>query len=368
MRITIQRPILSYGMMLTMMAIVAACSMPPERTQPVGRQHIAFDDPARSNWAGTGPRPLATTLWYPAAAGSAEGVWKIGPFRFGYSAVNAPFKDAQPRPLILLSHGTGGAASQLSWLAEALVQDGYLVAAVNHHGNTAAEPSQAPGGFVLPGERVRDLSVVLDFLLADTELGPRIDRQRIGAAGFSLGGFTVLNFAGVHLPPEQHFDKCDDAPDTPFCALPPEAGFTMADVRAQQKSDSVFQSASQRLAVPQSDSRIRAVFAMAPAMLTLVEPNPDNTGGPPVKVILSEHDTQVQLPATETSLKALLPNAEVQKLNGGSHYSYLAPCGFKGKLVLGSLCREPGGQSRQALHAEVARVAVAFFAEHLTGD
>lgn len=37
---------------------------------PVGMTTRAFVDGARKNWQDTGPRPLNTVIWYPAAAGS----------------------------------------------------------------------------------------------------------------------------------------------------------------------------------------------------------------------------------------------------------------------------------------------------------
>src|SRR5689334_17994607 len=36
----------------------------------VGVALRAFVDEGRSNWSGTGPRPLTTIIWYPAASGS----------------------------------------------------------------------------------------------------------------------------------------------------------------------------------------------------------------------------------------------------------------------------------------------------------
>src|SRR5690606_22605903 len=99
-------------------------------------------------------------------------------------------------PLIVLSHGTGGAALTLMWLGQHLAANGFVVAAVNHHGNTAIEERHTAQGFVLWWERAADLSAVIDHMLVDEALGPRIDAGRIGAAGFSLGGYTVLSLAG----------------------------------------------------------------------------------------------------------------------------------------------------------------------------
>ena len=84
----------------------------------------------------------------------------------------------------------------LMWMGYYLASRGYIVAAVNHHGNTAAESQPAAQGFLLYWERPKDLTVTLDKLLADPVFGTRIDRKRIGAAGFSLGGYTVISIAG----------------------------------------------------------------------------------------------------------------------------------------------------------------------------
>src|SRR5262249_26455384 len=127
------------GLAACMLAVVGiACSQPPSRPHPVGLAFRAYTDPLRRDWAGTNERPLATAVWYPAVPAAHEQEWRVGPFAAGWSAVDAaPAEDPATLPLIVLSHGTGGGAAMLSWLAEALASNGYLVAAVNHHGNTA---------------------------------------------------------------------------------------------------------------------------------------------------------------------------------------------------------------------------------------
>src|SRR5256885_8472094 len=78
--------------------------------------------------------------------------WCCRTVRFSWNAQKAPLSAAATkRPLIVLSHGTGGGAATMAWLAETLASNGYIVAAVNNHGNTAAETSYPvhrgkPGG------------------------------------------------------------------------------------------------------------------------------------------------------------------------------------------------------------------------------
>jgi len=191
--------LLSMLALVSLLLLGAACSEPGDREVKVGRLHRAYVDTERTNWQGDAARPIAATVWYPASPNSIESEWSAGVFRFGYSALDAPFADTKRYPLVVISHGTGGSAAQLSWLAERLVNAGFMVAGVNHHGNTAAEDTRSPAGFVLPEERTRDLTVLIDRLLADRELAPHIDPARIGAAGFSLGGYSVLALAGAHL-------------------------------------------------------------------------------------------------------------------------------------------------------------------------
>jgi len=60
---------------------------------------------------------------------------RVAIFNAGWNARQAPLSAAATkRPLIVLSHGTGGGAAGMAWLAETLASNGYIVAAVNHHG------------------------------------------------------------------------------------------------------------------------------------------------------------------------------------------------------------------------------------------
>jgi len=62
---------------------------------------------------------------------------------------------------VLLSHGTGGTATGMSWLPTSLAQIGYICVGVDHHGNTATEPYRAEG-FICWWERALDHSLIID--------------------------------------------------------------------------------------------------------------------------------------------------------------------------------------------------------------
>jgi predicted dienelactone hydrolase len=114
------------------------------------------------------------------------------------------------RPLIIFSHGFHGCATQSRFLMEALARHGYAVFAPNHRDATCAggheqwtDPPEAT--FFRPDQwteatwrdRAEDIRRLLEALGRDNRFRDRIDRDRIGLAGHSLGGYTVLGLGGA---------------------------------------------------------------------------------------------------------------------------------------------------------------------------
>jgi predicted dienelactone hydrolase len=257
-------------------------NLPVQPLSRVGMVTRNFTDDKRKNWQGTASRPLTTTIWYPAAAtATKEETIFGGPpdeevFVPVTVAAGAEVSSASPKyPLILLSHGTGGSAIQMMWLGYYLASRGYIVAAVNHHGNTAAEQQRTgqhvsllytAQGFLLYWERARDLTAMLDKVLADPVFGPHIDQNRIGAAGFSLGGYTVVSSAGGIFNP-QEFDAFCRSPQRDFtCEPQPEFRGAPSLFAELKKIDPVVQESLRHASDSYRDKRIKRVFAIAPAL------------------------------------------------------------------------------------------------------
>ena len=116
---------------------------------------------------------------------SPNGVW-LNPLE----ARDAPLKkDSRKLPLILFSHGDGGSRLDLSWLMANLVGAGYIVASVDHHGNTWN--LNLPAESLRRWERPKDISFVLRTLLNHPHFAAVIDSRRIG-----FGGLTGIWLAG----------------------------------------------------------------------------------------------------------------------------------------------------------------------------
>src|SRR5262249_11173604 len=132
-------------------------------------------------------------------------------------------------------------------------------------------------GFVLWWERARDLSVVVDKMLADPEFAGAIDARRIGAAGFSLGGYTMIEIAGGITRRSLYTDFCRSPRADGICVDPPEfpgltAKFNEAEQAAAKDKDTETQVSLTHASDSYRDPRVRAVFAMAPALGPAFDP------------------------------------------------------------------------------------------------
>jgi predicted dienelactone hydrolase len=328
----------------------------------VGMLTRTYVDDHRSNWAGTGPRPLRTVVWFPAPDGAKE-TEAVGAPMFDGGSV-APVGEISMRaeiyPLILLSHGTGGSAIQLMWLGRYLAAHGYIVAAVNHHGNTGIEKYQ-PQGFMLYWERPKDLSVALDLLLADPLFGPRIDRQRIGATGFSLGGYSVLALAGGKFSLEQ-LEKFCASPQGDFTCRP-QAEFPDARKKfeALRDTDPIVKDSLARANDSYQDSRVRAVFAIAPVFGGGFTKRGLKAISIPVEIAIGAADTVAPAPTNAQYFANNIKGARLTVLPGGvGHYTFLADCTEEGRLGL-PICRDVTGVDRAAIHQQVSEMAFEFF-------
>jgi predicted dienelactone hydrolase len=128
-------------------------------------------------------RVFPVEVWYPEAAGGTDAL-----------------------PLILFSHHSGGSRRASTFLTTHLARHGYAVAAMDHSEVVATEllPKQnetteqrAKRGEAWIASRVPDLRFLLDYMLSQPLPEMRVDADRIGAAGHSFGGWTVLEAPGV---------------------------------------------------------------------------------------------------------------------------------------------------------------------------
>jgi predicted dienelactone hydrolase len=311
---------------------------------------------------------LHVVIWYPAAAGTPTEPIAIGPpgvpyFVESQGALDAPFAETPAHlPFIVVSHGTGGTAMDLSWLCAGLAARGYIVASVDHPGNNALEAPTIAGNAVW-WLRADDLSRVIDGVLKMPRFGDRIDRARIGAAGFSLGGYTVLAIAGARSDDRLLAAYCSRKATTPVCsgAATPTMPDVAAKAAARAAGDATFRAEMAANMTSHRDARVRAVFSIAPALGPAIIPESLTAIDVPVAVVAGMGDPIV--PVLDNAIPDALgiPNAALTLFpKAVGHYSFLTDCAPAGRATFAAICGD-AGPARTSLHLATTDLAAAFF-------
>lgn len=341
-----------------------------DRIYKVAVTRRAFTPPEPFNWRGAKTHQLLTTIWYPAEPTSTEYPQWIGsaeaPFASaGKAALNASLASSPEKfPLILLSHGTGGSDLMMAWLGVGLAAHGYIAIAVNHPGNNSFDEYTVQG-FSFWWERAKDLSTLIDLFLAEPTFGPHIDPRRIGAAGFSLGGFTVIELAGGIGELSRYQDFCKSPRADGMCVDPAEFPSLLGKETELAKTDPEFQAALKDAAKSHRDPRIRAVFAIAPALGPAFAADSLEKISIPVGIAAGAQDKVVPIETSAKFFAAHIHGAKLTLFNGVGHYTFLATCAELGRRARPDICTDSAGVLRDDIHKQAADLVAAFFSTNL---
>ena len=328
---------------------------------PVGfTDGLSFDE-SRPNWDDDGPRPLRWCAWYPAVENAVERpLSEPSWFQSGPVARDADLlRTDRLGPVVLLSHGTGGVAAGLAWLAHRLAQHGLITLAVNHHGNTGAEPYRAEG-FLCLWERARDLSVLFDDANWRSKLGSGLDSQAF-VAGFSAGAYAAALLMGARVAYSQF--EAGNPIKSPIRG-PLEFPNLAGEISQLLNRSAVFRASWKRRRADYRDGRFAAALLMAPGRSVLgFTAESLSQIDKPVWIIVGDGDSVA--PAAECSrwLKERVQSSSLEVLGAGAgHYVFLpepSPLGIK---EAPRVFADPEGVDRRAIHDRVASAAVRLFA------
>ena len=353
--------------MCGMLSASAACA--ERHPQPVearvGMVTRDFMPKQPRNWRGAEQKSLHCVIWYPAVDTAIETKQFIGPpdaplFEAGSATPHAPFEPSLGKwPLIVLSHGTGGSAMQLAWLGTALARAGFIAVAVDHPGNNSATDAPlTPEGMALWWERATDVSNVIDGMLADGEFGPKIDTRLIAATGFSLGGYTVLELAGAQTDISAFFELCKKNDDSAVCHVPEAHNMGTPEEILQKVRETSGESLA-RSGESYRDPRIKAVFAIAPALGFTQTPESLRAIRIPVEMVVGADDATAPPRDNADYVRSNIRGARETVLPHVTHYAFLDTCTAAGVAQLPRYCEDSA--QRDAVHAQVAEMAVGFF-------
>ncbi|WP_439530788.1 alpha/beta hydrolase family protein [Pannonibacter sp.] len=303
-----------------------------------------------------GDRPLHVSLWYPARGGGTLGIVGENRVFHGIEAVRDAVPDGQDHPLVVLSHGYGGSWRNLNWLAGELVAQGYVVAAPDHPGTTTFNRDPAFAAEIW--ERPKDLSRVIDAVLADPALAGDVDASRIAAIGHSLGGWTVTAAAGARFDTRRFAEDCAKGHSPRACGLLQELGLDNPRVEADLK-----------------DPRIGAFVSLDLGLARGFTPESLNQLGVPALIFGAGVDIG-DLPARLESgyLAEHLPavTSTYVEMPDAMHFSFMQLC-KPGAVELieeetpgdGIVCKDGRGRSREDLHSVISAEVIDFLGKAL---
>lgn len=291
---------------------------------------------------------LHAALWYPSSDAARDTTVALQALRVAPSG--ALRYSATPRPAIVISHGTGGDAYGHWDIAEALARAGFIVITIRHAGDNPFDHSALGTDRYLYG-RSAQIKVLLDAVLANKIWRARIDTSRIGALGFSAGGFTVLELLGGHPDPSRIAGYCHTNPnDKLYCASGLGGHLRMTG----------------RYAGPTADGRIKSGVLLAPAWSFLFDRAGLANVRAPLLIERASLDSVVIEPDNVKHIVPLLPvRPTTGVVEGAIHYSFLAPCGSRIAHAIPEICTDPPGFSRIAMHTRLDSTIVSFFEKTL---
>jgi predicted dienelactone hydrolase len=287
---------------------------------------------------------LAGAIWYP-CAGKAEHI------TLGNLAVAADFdlmgvKDCPVTgaklPLVIFSHGRGGWFGANHDTAEALADAGFIVAAINHPGDTYSDSSGHDSLSIL-ASRPMDMVRLLDFMLRDWKDKAVIDPARIGLFGFSNGGYTGLVLIGVTPDFRRIAELCQDK--TGAC---------------EQLHN------GEAAPNPPHDARIKAAVIVDPPSGTFTR---DNLAA--IKIPLQFWRSERGGPGVgdgsgDARVANSLPGKPDVHVVPAGHFTFLAPCSPQLAAAVPRICTDnPPGFDRTAFHRDFDASIVGFFRQHL---
>jgi predicted dienelactone hydrolase len=304
---------------------------------PVCAADVGFAEVKIPN--GTEP-PLTAGIWFPTNTPATS--HSLGTFTQTV-ALDAPIA-GNHLPLVVMSHGGGGSFSGHYDTALALAHAGFVVAAVSHAGDTFDDQSRVLELWRRPAQLHR----LVDYMLNEWVWHKRLDASRIGAFGFSNGGFTALVAAGG-IP--------DLSKVAPFCEIHPDHDLCEA---LQHAGVDLHFAANVPASAWLHDPRIKALVIAAPSFGFTFGRAGLSGVRVPVQLWSAADDRHQPHPYYDEPVRADLPHApEYHVVANAGHYDFLPPCDARLTRMRPEICNSQPGFDRAAFHeqfnAEVVR-------------
>ncbi|WP_269513452.1 alpha/beta hydrolase family protein [Brevundimonas subvibrioides] len=254
--------------------------------------------------------------------------------------------DGSPHPLVVISHGNSGWYRGHSDTAQSLTEAGFVVAALTHPGDSFRDQSR---GLRLTG-RAPQLSALIDYMTETWTGRVEVDKERIGAFGFSAGGFTVTSIIGGVSDAGAIAAHCVAQPEVFACRL--VAMYGGLD-RANWHPET-------------HDPRVKAAVIAAPAFgLSFTDASLASVTVP-VQLWQAADDQILPSPYNVEPVRDRIGGTvEYHRVENAGHYDFLTPCSQEMRVAMPQLCTSAPGFDRAAFKVTFNAEVVRFFTEAL---
>jgi predicted dienelactone hydrolase len=248
-------------------------------------------------------------------------------------------------PLIVMSHGRRGWYGGHHDTAAALADAGFVVAVLNHPGDTWRDTSRTDSLSILV-ERPTDMKRLIDYMLDGWPDASRIDAQRIGLHGFSFGGYTGLVVIGGNPDLRKGLPNCETS--------------SLRACKQLESGELPDQSIIH-------DPRVKAAIIIDPYP-AFVFPA-ENLKGINVPVQLWSSDPAQNADGLSgccaAAIKQRLPaEPDYHFVDNAKHFSFLATCTVKENQEKPAVCTDAPDFDRVDFHRRLHADVVAFFRKH----
>jgi predicted dienelactone hydrolase len=285
--------------------------------------------------------PLNGTVWSPCAEAAGEAMLR----RLRVAGVQDCPVAGERLPLVVISHGRGGWSGGHHDIAAALADAGFIVAAIDHPGDTVTDMSRVDA-LAIWLERPAAIRRLIDVMLGVWPDAARIDRERIGFFGFSRGAYTGLAAVGGAPNFRRVAAGCTDGANPgPACER----------IRTQGIPGDA----------PTRDPRIKAAVLADPPTF-LFGPDDLKAVSVPIQLWASEQGgAGVTREAVAAAAERLPPGTDFRVVPNSAHFAFMPPCSAGQQAAVPRICADPPGFDRAAFHKSFNADVLAFFRKHL---
>ena len=278
--------------------------------------------------------------------------------------VYLPVANSKPAPLVVIAPGLNTDWQNFSYIAEHLASYGFGVAAVNFPDTNARRVDDVLNGLDTPPEdsgwveQPKVITRMLDEIELKSNQDPtwkdKLDLQRVGIIGQSLGGYTAMAIAGVRVDWQHLKRECQSWHNSERIELNPSLYWQCQSIQAAPPNTDL------------RDKRIVAAIAVNPVTNPVFSKQGMSQMRSPIMIITGDKD--LFAPALDEQIEPFTWLPEKDKylvlVKNSTHFSFISK-GDSSEIPLPS---QIIGFNPAIAHTYLKVLSVAFFQTHLARE